>query len=194
MAQDLYLARLAVTIARHPVAGESLIWRGGTCLHQLHLETPRRYSEDLDYVLRPGQADYAALDDAFEEIAADVGIESGEPEKSKTAYRRWFEVEGAHADQILRIKLEVNTADAEPRLEPLRLTLEVPVGPWFDGSAEVLTFQASELLGTKFRALAQRRKGRDLWDLTTARRPLQIEDEALGECAAHYLGHEGDLA
>ena len=26
--------------------------RGGTCLHKLHLDEPRRYSEDLDYVRR----------------------------------------------------------------------------------------------------------------------------------------------
>ncbi|MGH2469017.1 MAG: nucleotidyl transferase AbiEii/AbiGii toxin family protein [Chloroflexota bacterium] len=37
--------------------------------------------------------------------------------------------------------------------------------PWFTGSADVPTFALEELLGTKLRALYQRRKGRDLFDL-----------------------------
>lgn len=48
--QDLVLSRLIVEIANHPLLGDELVFRGGTCLHKLHLPTPRRYSEDLDYV------------------------------------------------------------------------------------------------------------------------------------------------
>ncbi|RTL09326.1 MAG: hypothetical protein EKK62_02785 [Acidimicrobiia bacterium] len=48
--QDLVLSRLIVEIANHPLLGDELVFRGGTCLHRLHLPTPRRYSEDLDYV------------------------------------------------------------------------------------------------------------------------------------------------
>ncbi len=36
---------------------------------------------------------------------------------------------------------------------------------WFSGEAPVPTFHLDELLGTKLRALYQRRKGRDLFDL-----------------------------
>ena len=36
---------------------------------------------------------------------------------------------------------------------------------WFAGSCQVTTFSLNELLGTKMRALFQRRKGRDLYDL-----------------------------
>jgi predicted nucleotidyltransferase component of viral defense system len=37
--------------------------------------------------------------------------------------------------------------------------------PWFEGRAEVQTYTLDELLATKLRALYQRRKGRDLFDL-----------------------------
>ena len=40
---------------------------------------------------------------------------------------------------------------------------------WFTGAAKVLTYDLDELLGTKLRALYQRKKGRDLFDLN--RRP-----------------------
>lgn len=45
----------------------------------------------------------------------------------------------------------------------------------------------SELLGTKFRALAQRRKGRDLSDLWLARRELRIVDGQLARAADYCL-------
>ena len=48
--QDLVLSRLIVEIANHPVLGEELVFRGGTCLHKVVLPEPLRYSEDLDYV------------------------------------------------------------------------------------------------------------------------------------------------
>jgi len=50
--QDLLLSRLMIEIARDEVLGPELTMRGGTCLHKLHLPTPLRYSEDLDYVRR----------------------------------------------------------------------------------------------------------------------------------------------
>ena len=48
--QDLLLARLIVEISSHPILGKELVFRGGTCLHKLHLPEPLRYSEDLDNV------------------------------------------------------------------------------------------------------------------------------------------------
>ena len=51
--QDLILSRLIVEIANHPLLGGELAFRGGTCLHKLHLPAALRYSEDLD--LRPHQ-------------------------------------------------------------------------------------------------------------------------------------------
>ncbi len=48
--QDLLLSRLMIEISRDEVLGPELAMRGGTCLHKLHLPSPLRYSEDLDYV------------------------------------------------------------------------------------------------------------------------------------------------
>lgn len=47
--QDLVLCRLIVDVANDPLLGNDLAFRGGTCLHKLHLPTALRYSEDLDY-------------------------------------------------------------------------------------------------------------------------------------------------
>lgn len=61
VAQDLILSVLAIRVANHALLGEHLVWRGGTCLHKLHLDRPRRYSEDLDYVLI-GQARHGLIE------------------------------------------------------------------------------------------------------------------------------------
>jgi hypothetical protein len=46
-----------------------------------------------------------------------------------------------------------------------------------------------DAIATKYRALAQRSKGRDLNDLDVAHRELALDDERLGGAAAHYLFH-----
>jgi len=50
--QDLLLARTVIAIYDHPRLRDELVFRGGTCLNQVHLPAPRRYSEDLDFVRR----------------------------------------------------------------------------------------------------------------------------------------------
>ena len=45
--QDLILSRLLIEIANDELLGKALAFRGGTCLHKLHLPSPIRYSEDL---------------------------------------------------------------------------------------------------------------------------------------------------
>lgn len=46
--QDLVRARLIVEIANDAYLGGELVFRGGTCLHKLHLAPAPRYSDDLD--------------------------------------------------------------------------------------------------------------------------------------------------
>lgn len=74
--QDLLLSRLIVEIAAHPYLGSELVFRGGTCLHKLHLETPRRYSEDLDYV-RSTATGISDLTRALTELGHSLGSKSG---------------------------------------------------------------------------------------------------------------------
>ena len=50
--QDLVLSRLIIEIANDDYLGNELMFRGGTCLHKLHLNPALRYGEDLDYVRR----------------------------------------------------------------------------------------------------------------------------------------------
>ena len=64
----------------------------------------------------------------------------------------------------LRLKVEANTREHFTVLGLVRTPFRVE-SRWFGGEVAVPTFHLDELLGTKLRALYQRRKGRDLFDL-----------------------------
>ena len=48
--QDLLLTRALIEIFSDDDLREMLAFRGGTALHKLYLQPPRRYSEDIDLV------------------------------------------------------------------------------------------------------------------------------------------------
>lgn len=182
--QDLVLSRLIVEIANSPELGPELALRGGTCLHKLHLPTALRYSEDLDYVRRtttPG----GAIVDALRDLTARVGL---------TENRRVFKrdmitfVCGAPGESsgMIRIKIETNIAETDCYLP--RTTVPYAVkNPWFSGEAEVSNFELDELMSTKFRALYQRTKGRDLFDLWHTLETCEIDDVRIVAGLYHYM-------
>lgn len=67
----------------------------------------------------------------------------------------------------LRLKVEANTREHFTTLGYTQLSFSV-TSSWFKGECAIQTYQLEELLGTKLRALYQRRKGRDLYDLYNA--------------------------
>ena len=74
----------------------------------------------------------------------------------------------------MRVKIEINTYETSPARPHRRASYRVE-SAWWSGTAEVLTFQPEELVATKLRALFQRRKGRDLFDLWVALTVLGLD-------------------
>lgn len=189
--QDLVMTRVAIEIATHPELRDRLAWRGGTCLHKLFLPTALRYSEDLDYVaydLSIEANDMRVLRSGLREVAAAVGLGvSKHPKTTRSRLTEYLSFTSRRA-QERKVKVEINLEEV-PAVAPLvRRTLAANTD-WWIGSADLLTFEPVELIATKFRALAQRSKGRDLNDLDVAHRQLELPDEPLGRTAAHYLLH-----
>jgi predicted nucleotidyltransferase component of viral defense system len=58
---------------------------------------------------------------------------------------------------------------------------------WFSGSCEITTYHFAELLGTKLRALYQRRKGRDLLDLYLALTQTDVNTDDIIRCYRRYI-------
>lgn len=64
---------------------------------------------------------------------------------------------------------------------------------WFTGSCNITTYQIEELLSTKIRALYQRRKGRDLFDLYKALSVLnELNMNSLLDCYNRYMEFSTD--
>ncbi len=189
--QDLIMTRVAIEIANDPYLGNVLAWRGGTCLHKLFLPVARRYSEDLDYVaygLSVENNDMRRLRSALRTVAERIGLEIGKhPKTTSDRLNEHFSCTSLGAIRR-RIKVGINL-DEIPAVSPLARRPLATRTDWWTGNAEVLTYTSVELLATKFRALAQRRKGRDLNDLNTAHEILELDDTALAQAAAHYLHH-----
>jgi hypothetical protein len=85
----------------------------------------------------------------------------------------------------MRIKIEVNTFERSPARNLVRRPHAVE-SAWFTGTADVLTFCLAELVSTKLRALFQRSKGRDLFDLWLALVELGVHSAELVDCFAPY--------
>jgi len=58
---------------------------------------------------------------------------------------------------------------------------------WFSGNCELTTYVLDELLGTKLRALYQRKKGRDLFDLYKALSITEVDPDIIIRCYKRYM-------
>ena len=183
--QDLVLSRLIIEIANHPELSDELVFRGGTWLHKLALPEPLRYSEDLDYV-RVSHGPIGPVLDAIRDIGGQLGMDANTDVGTypKVRLRAPFE-SGAGR---MRVKIEINTYETSPARPHRRAPYRVD-SPWWTGTADVLTFQLEELVATKLRALFQRKKGRDLFDLWLALTVLGLDP---AEIVASFGPYEPD--
>src|SRR4029079_6373290 len=62
---------------------------------------------------------------------------------------------------------------------------------WFEGSCEINSYELDELLGTKLRALYQRKAGRDLFDLAIGLTSDKVNPERIVETFLRYMEHGG---
>jgi predicted nucleotidyltransferase component of viral defense system len=183
--QDLILSRLIIEIANDNYLGEELVFRGGTCLHKLRLDPALRYSEDLDYVRRSAGS-ISEIIDAIRTIANRLGmsVSTRIATNPKIRLRAPFE----SGSGTMSVKIEVNTYERSPAMGLERVAYSVN-NQWYRGGADVQTFTVAELVATKIRALYQRSKGRDLFDLWLALTNLDVPPSDIVECFASYRPH-----
>ena len=178
------LSRLIVEIASNEILGPELAFRGGTCLHKLHLPTALRYSEDLDNV-RQTATPGGPIIDQLRKLTTAMGLEEHHRKLKQDMITFICRAQGENGG-VIRIKIETNIAEAAPFLERIRLPYSVN-SPWFEGAAEVSTFELDELMSTKMRALYQRSKGRDLFDLWHVLVARDVDDERVVSGLRHYM-------
>lgn len=181
--QDLIISRALVEIFSDDFLRENLPFRGGTALHKLYLNPATRYSEDIDLVqikegpIKPILERLNEVITFFEEKRTTQARGHG----TKALYRFTSEYEQIR----MRLKLEINCKEHFNVLEWVDFPFEVK-SEWFSGKADLRTYNINELLGTKLRALYQRSKGRDLFDLHYFRQHIDIDYEQIITCFKEY--------
>lgn len=188
--QDLIICRALTDLYSEELLAREVAFRGGTALHKLHFDSPARYSEDIDLV----QVNAGPIGPVMQAIRVRLDSWLGSPQWKQgqgrvTLYYR-FESETRPVTP-LRLKVEINTREHFSVLGLRRLRYQLN-SPWHAGAADILTYEPEELLGTKLRALYQRKKGRDLFDLSEALARLTgLDAGKVVACFTRYMEHDG---
>ena len=176
--KDYVLGWLLWGVANHEATADAWIFKGGTCLKKCFFET-YRFSEDLDFTLSAdGQLDEDFLRGVFAEIAAAVYSHTGvELPTNAHQFDLYRNPRGHLSCQVRipyrgpvsppsmpRVKFDL-TADEVLVLPPARLRV---FHPYSDEPAEGIAVSAyayEEAFAEKTRALAERARPRDLYDV-----------------------------
>jgi len=205
--QDLLLCHCMAALFDDKFLREQIAMRGGTLLHKVHLAPAARYSEDIDLVAigkRPGKHIEVAIRRVLRPLL-------GQPVRStwdniKLAIRNITQPSKvlrltysirpvADAGTSMDIVVEVNVTERKPHRPIVRIPFEFSFQ-----DAKIQTtlngYDIHEMLGTKMRALFQRRRGRDLFDLywALAYKTANVKPSLVVESFLHYLHAEGSRA
>jgi len=206
--QDLLLSQAMVALFNDTFLKTQIAMRGGTLLHKVHLVPPARYSEDIDLVAI-GDRPEEHIDKAIRRVL--MGF-LGKPSQSMWGSIALSVRNVVRPSRVLRLTYLV-PSQSTPGGRPLEIVIEVnvtertphrnivalPFSYLFQEQSihvEINGFDLDEMLGTKLRALFQRRRGRDLFDLYWALSQSSVRAHPKGiiESFQHYLNKEGTVA
>lgn len=186
--QDLIICRALCDLFNAPALQGKIAFRGGTAINKLLFERPMRYSEDIDLV-QLAAAPIGTLVDATREALSWLG--KCRRERAGHSMRMVFRfTPEADARATLKLKVEINTRE-HAHLYGIKSYPFAVDSDWYGGNAEIASFEPEELFGTKLRALLQRRKSRDLFDLHLGLDQLALDPDKIIACFEHYLALEG---
>ena len=182
--QDLIICRALCALYNDEYIAEHLAFRGGTTLNKIYLTPQPRYSEDIDLV----QINAEPIKDTIDRIREALSFLGKPTVKQKTHNNTLIFRFNSEIPPIIpiRLKVEINTREHFNVLGLIRHDFSINNG-WYSGSCKATTYHLEELLGTKLRALYQRRKGRDLFDLWKALSTQNLNTENIIRCYREYI-------
>ena len=187
--QDLVISRALVEIFSHPVLADAVALRGGTALSKLHLRPAARYSEDIDLVQTKAEPAGPMMKALREVLAPWLGTPKWKQTEGRITFLYRYASEGL-PPVPMKLKVEMNTREHFAVYGLQRAPFKVE-SRWFEGACEIQTYELDELLGTKLRALYQRKYARDLFDLETALIRLPVDPQRIVDAFLEYMTHDG---
>lgn len=186
--QDLVICRALCELFNAPALRGKVAFRGGTAINKLLFQQSLRYSEDIDLVQMQPEPIGRTVD-AIRDALAWLGKCNREHAGHSMHMVFKFAPE-ADAQSTLKLKVEINTREQKNLLGIRHYPFAVE-SDWYQGRTEIASFEPEELFGTKLRALLQRRKNRDLFDLGEGLKQLALDADKLVASFHHYLALEG---
>jgi len=186
--QDLIIHRSLIALFGDEFIRERLAFRGGTALHKLFLKPAARYSEDIDLVqVKPEP--FGPIIDKIRETLSFLGT----PRITQKQHNNTLVYRFISEDNVpVKLKVEVNTREHFSVFGLINMPVKLE-SAWMNDEAAVPVFSLDELLATKLRALYQRKKGRDLFDLWYAINNAEVNVESVIKAFRYYLQAEGAL-
>ena len=187
--QDLVIEKALLELFSDPFLQKRLAFRGGTALHKIFLKPQARYSEDIDLV----QIKSEPIKETLSVIRKQLDF-LGKPAFKQKAnnntliYRFASEIPPVIN---LRLKIEINCREHFTVLGYKSIGYKLE-NTWANGYCNLVSFDAEEMLATKLRALYQRKKGRDLFDLYHALTNLDLDTGLLVKCYKEYMAFSVD--
>lgn len=180
--KDYTLGWVLWGIGTDPVLSNAWVFKGGTCLKKCYVET-YRFSEDLDFTVLPGgPGDEASVIEALERVLSRVQDASGidfairqprvrsRPSASALEGRIYFRGPRV-APEAASIKLDLSTNEVVARPPVLR-SISHPYPDSLPAPAVVRSYSFEEVFAEKLRAMGERGRPRDLYDIVNLyRRP-----------------------
>jgi predicted nucleotidyltransferase component of viral defense system len=187
--QDLIICRALCDLFNSPALAGKIAFRGGTAIHKLLFRQPLRYSEDIDLVqTRPEPI--GPMVDATRDALSWLGP-CRRSQAGHSMHLVFKYTPEAHTDSTLKLKIEINTREHTNFCGVKRYPFQVD-SRWYRASTEIVSFEPEELFATKFRALLQRRKNRDLFDLNEGLNQLSLDIGDVVRCFQHYISVENN--
>lgn len=160
--QDLIISACLVDLYQHTFIKDKIAFRGGTALNKLILPKPLRYSEDID-LNRLDHSPAGSLIDAVKEALENRFEGKPKIKQTEQSVKIIYSYQAISGD-TRKLKIEINVRETLPQAPLLKIPYKVE-SDYFTGVTTVVAFDTEEMIGSKIRALYQRKKGRDLFDL-----------------------------
>ncbi len=186
--QDLVISRFLVELFSNDKLKNKLAFRGGTAIHKLFMKPQARYSDDIDLV----QIDSGPIGEVLG-IIRDISFIKNKPRiKQKEMSNKLIFPFDSEIQPVVNMKLKIEINCREHfKVHGFKKVPFLVKTRWFSGKAEILTYTLEELLGTKIRALYQRKKGRDLFDLWYVLSKEKLSDEKIIKAFNQYMKSSG---
>ncbi len=186
--QDIIIERAMFEIFSHPQLNEQLAFRGGTALHKLYLAPAARYSEDIDLI----QINEEPIGSLLTILRKQLSFLGNANYKSANHNNTLIYRMPSESEPVInmKLKIEINTREHFSVFGFQKLEHSIK-SQWFSSKYNITTFAIEELLSTKLRALYQRRKGRDLFDLWYAEQKHKLKIKNIIEGFHKYISNDG---